>query len=160
MVFKTTNTFSTTATSSTTSIIQDRWVINLCKKELSSEEKSLQQKGPKFAATPVIISIKEYISTTTVAAVQKGELNGVDCSQINHDVNRILNTYTNKPIHTNITKAKHLALENLRKDIALIVMHKTECTKRCEALLQDTSVYKHLSTDTYSNIHKELNRIL
>ena len=56
------------------------------------------------------------MSTTTVAALQVGELNGVDCSGLYDDVNRILNTFTNKPIHTNFTKAEHLALENLRKD--------------------------------------------
>ena len=108
-----------------------------------------------FAVTTATIPIKEYISTTTVAALQTGELNGVDCSGLCHDVNRILNTFTNKPIHTNITEAEHLALKNLRKDkdyiivtadkgVALVVMEKTEYTTKCEVLLQDNSVYKHL----------------
>ena len=121
-----------------------------------SEEKSLLQKGPKFAVTPATIPINEYISTTTVAALQAGELNGVDCSGLYHDINRILNTFTNKPIHTHITKAEHLALENLRKDkdhiivaadkgVALVVMDKTEYITKYEALLQDNSVYQHLS---------------
>ena len=71
-----------------------------------------------------------------MAAFQAGELNGVDCSSLYHDVKRILNTFTNKPIHTNFTKSEHLALENLRKDkdciivtadkgVALIVMDDT-----------------------------------
>ena len=117
------------------------------------------------------IPIKEYISTTTVAALQAGELNGVDCSGLYHDVNRILNTFTNKPIHTNITKSEHLALENLRKDkdyiivtadkgVAMVVMDKTEYITKCEALLQDNSVYQHLSKDTSPTIHKELFKIL
>ena len=100
-----------------------------------------------------------------------GEANDVDCSGLYHDVSRILNTYTNKPIHKNITKAKHLALENLRKDkdcitvtadtgVALVVMDKTEYITKCEALLQDTSVYQHLSRDTSPTIHKELIKIL
>ena len=77
-----------------------------------------------------------------------------------------LNTYTNKPIHANITKSEYLALENLRKDkdriivtadkgVALVVMDKTEYIKKCEALLQDNSVYQHLSKDTSPSIHKE-----
>ena len=97
---------------------------------------SLLQKGPKFEVTPATIPLKEYISTATVAALQAGELNGVDCSGLYHDVNRILNTYSNNPIHTNITKSEHLALENIRKDkdhiivtadngVALVVMDKT-----------------------------------
>ena len=45
MASKTTNTFSITATSSTTSSIQDKWVINLSKKERTPEEKSLLHKG-------------------------------------------------------------------------------------------------------------------
>ena len=107
MASKTTNTFNTAVTSSTTSSIQDKWVINLSKKELTPQEKSLLQKGPKFAVTPATIPTMEYISTTTVAALQVGELNGVDCSGLYYDVNRILNTFPNKPIHTNITKAEH-----------------------------------------------------
>ena len=106
-------------------------------KELTPEEKSILQKGPKFAVTPATIPIKEYISTTTLAALQAGELNGVDCNGLYHDVNRILNTFTNKLIHTNITKSEHLALENLRKDknciivtadkgVVLVVMDKRE----------------------------------
>ena len=101
-----------------------------------------------------------------MAALQVGVLNGVDCSSLYHDVNRILNTYTNKPIHRNITTVVHLALENLRNDkdhitvtadkgVALVVMDKTEYITKCEALLQDHSVYQHLSKDTSLTIHKE-----
>ena len=104
MASKTTNSFNTAVTSSTSSSIQDKWVINLSMKELTPEEKSSLQKGPKFAVTPATIPIKESISTTTVAALEAGDLNGVDCSGLYHNVNRILNTFTGKPIHTNITK--------------------------------------------------------
>ena len=72
------------------------WVINLFNKELTPEENSLLQKGPKFVVSPAIIPIKVYISTTTVAALQAGKLNGVDCSGLYHDANIIPNTYTNK----------------------------------------------------------------
>ena len=161
---KATKTFNTAVTPSISSNIQDKWVINLSKKELTPEEKALLQKGPKFAVTPATIPIEEYISTITVAALQAGEPNDVDCSGLYHDVNRILNTFTNKPIHTNITKSEHLALENLRKDkdciivtadkgVALVVMDKTEYITKCEAPLQDNSVYQHLSRDTSPTIH-------
>ena len=125
----------------------------------------------KFAVTPATIPIKEYISTTTVAALQAGKLNGVDCSGLYHNVNRILNTYTNKPIHANITKAEHLAFENLMenkdhiivtadKGVALVLMDKTEYITTCEILLHDHSVYQHLSKDTSPTIHRELLKIL
>ena len=94
-----------------------------------------------------------------------------DCSGLYHNVSRILNKYTNKAMHTNITKSDHLALENLRKDkdhiivtadkgVALVVRDKTEYITKCEALLQDNSVSQHLSKDTSSTIHKELIKIL
>ena len=67
---------------------------------------------------------------------------------LSHDVNRILNTFTNNPIHTNITKSEHLALENLRKDkdhiivtadkgVALAVMDKTEYITKSDAIIHD-----------------------
>ena len=95
----------------------------------------------------------------------------MDCSGLYHDVNRIPNTFTNKSIHTNITKSEHLALENLWKDkdcftvtadkgVALVVMDKTEYITKCEALLQYNSVYQHLSKDPPLTIHKELAKIL
>ena len=95
--------------------------------ELTPEEKSLLQKGPKCAVTPATIPIKTYISTTTVATIQAGELNGVDCSGLYHDVNRILYTFTNKPIHANITKSEHLALENLGKHKDCIIVKADKC---------------------------------
>ena len=50
MASKTTNTLSTIATSSTTPSIQNKWVINLSKKELTPEETSLLQKRPKICS--------------------------------------------------------------------------------------------------------------
>ena len=95
----------------------------------------------------------------------------MDCSGLYHDVKRILNTFNNKPIHTNITKSGQLSLENVRKDkeciivtadkgVAMVVMDKTEYITKCEALLQDNSVYQHLSKDTSPTIHKKLVKIL
>ena len=83
----------------------------------------------------------------------------------------MFNTYTNKPIHTNITKAENLALENLRKDkdkiivmmdkgVVLVLMDKINYITKCEAFLQDNSVYQHLYKDTSPTIHKELIKIL
>ena len=91
-----------------------------------------------------------------MAGLQAGELNGVDYSGLYNDVSRILNTYTNKPMHTKIIKAEHLEVKNFRKDkdhiivtadkgVALVVMDKTEYITRCEALLQKNSVNQHLS---------------
>ena len=45
------------------------------------------------------------------------------------------------------------------KGVVMVVMDKTECITKCEALLQDSSVYQPLCKDT-STIHKELVNIL
>ena len=68
-------------------------------------------------------------------------------------------------MHTNITKAEHLALENIRKDkdhkgVALVVMDKSKYITKCETLLQhqlslSTSLQRHIPTT-----HKELIKIL
>ena len=121
-----------------------------------------------FSVTPATIPIKEYISITTVGALQTGEINSMDCSDLYHDVNRILNTFTNKPIHTNITKSEHLALENLRKNkdriivtankgVVLVVMDKTEYITKCEASYKTTqfisiSPKTHLQLSTKNSL--------
>ena len=46
------------------------------------------------------------------------------------------------------------------KGVVLVVMDKTEYITKCEAPIQDNSVYQHLSKDTSPTIHKELIEIL
>ena len=44
--------------------------------------------------------------------------------------------------------------------MALVVMDKLEYITKCEALLQDNSIYQHLSKNTSPTIHKEFNKIM
>ena len=129
--------------------------------KLTAEEKVFTIERPKVCSTPASIPIKDT-SHYYCGSCPGRWTNGVYCSGLYHDVNKILNTFTNKPIHTNITKPEHLALENLRKDkdhiivtadkaVALVVMDKTEYITKCEVLLQDNLVYQHLSKDTSPN---------
>ena len=53
MATKTTNTFTITMTSSTTLSIQEKWVINLSKKELTPEKVSTTER-PKILSYPSI----------------------------------------------------------------------------------------------------------
>ena len=41
-----------------------------------------------------------------------------------------------------------------------VLIDKTEYITKCESILQDNSVYQHLSKDTSQTIHKELIKIL
>ena len=52
------------------------------------------------------------------------------------------------------------SLLQLTKVWPLVVVDKREYITKCEALLQDNSVYQHLSKDTSPTIHKELIKIL
>ena len=56
-------------------------------------------------------------------------------------------TPINQYIQTSPKQNKHIIV-TADKGVALIVMDKTEYITKCEALLQDNSVYKHLSKDT------------
>ena len=46
------------------------------------------------------------------------------------------------------------------KGVALVLLIKTDCITKCKALLQDNSVYQHLSKETSPIIHKEFIKIL
>ena len=124
------------------------------------QEKSLLQKDQYLQLPQQPSPSKNTSPPSSVEAHQAGELIGVACSGLYHDVNRILNTYTNKPIHTNITKAEHITLENLRKDkdffivtadrgVAQIVMDNTESITKVKPptrqLSLSASLQKHIS---------------
>ena len=80
----------------------------------------------------------------------------------------MLNTYTNKPVHTNITKSEHWALENIRKDkdhiiftaykgVALVELDKTEYitnAKPSYKTIQNTSISAntHLQLSTKNSL--------
>ena len=48
----------------------------------------------------------------------------------------------------------------LTAGVVLVVMDKTEYITKCEALLQDNSVYQHLSNETSPIIYQDLIKIL
>ena len=60
----------------------------------------------------------------------------------------------------NLRKDKDCIIVTVDKGVALVVMDKTDYITKCEALLQDNSVYQHFSKDTSPTIHKELIKIL
>ena len=94
-----------------------------------------------------------------MAGLQTGDLIDFDYSGLYNVVRRILHTYTNKPIHTNITKSEYLALENLKKGkyhiivtsdkgVALVVIDKTEYITKCEPSYKTTQ-FTNISPKTH-----------
>ena len=132
-------------------------------------------------STPIVdkeattVKIKEYISTTTMAYYGTSrQVNSVVLTAVAStmmSIEFVTPTPMHQYIQTQPAKAEHLALENLRNDkdhiivnadngVALVVMDKTEYITKCEAILQDNSVFQHLYKDTSPTIHKELITIL
>ena len=125
-------------------------------------EMSLLEKGPKFEVTPVTIPVKNTPNTTTVAALQAGELNGAFTVM---SIGNLIPTLINQYLRTSPI-AEYLALVNLRKDqdcitvisvkgVALVAMDKSEYIAKDDALLQDTclpsSIQRYAPT-----IHRKL----
>ena len=144
----------------------ENWKLKYCWKRWHFEVKSLLQKGPKFAITPATILVKEYTSITTVWPLQADELNGIDWSALYHDVNWILNTYMNKPMHTKHHQSRTSRTWKSQERQGPQYCHcwqrynpgckdKAEYITKCETLPQDNSFYQHLSKDTSLTIHKK-----
>ena len=51
-------------------------------------------------------------------------------------------------------------MDTTNNGVVLVVMDKTEYITKCEAVLQDNSIYQHLSKDASPTMHKELIKIL
>ena len=99
---------------------EGKCVNNLSSKSLTSMEKTLLQKGPKFAISPPSTPEIDYIAATKHICDSLGENNLVgktDCMEYYAKVKDVLTKFTNKPkvIASNITKEEKEPIHNLRK---------------------------------------------
>ena len=153
-------------------IIKKKWVINLSSKPLTDGEQSLLQKGPTFVVSLPKVPLTEYIAVTKRICDQLGEnTTGKDCTEIYQKTKEILQHYKNKMGHThNITKEEQEAIKTLREDashviltadkeVALVVMDKSQYIDKCMGLLDDTKVYKPCR-DTTKKLHRDVQEAL
>ena len=145
MAFKTTHTFSTTATSSTTSSMEDKWVINLSKKELTPYQSLYYRKAQKLQLTqqPSLsknislqllwqFSRQVNLMVLTVDACILMSVVFLIPTQINqcnrHHQIQTFSTWQSK-------ERQGLHHCHCWQVVALVVMDKTEYITKCEALL-------------------------
>ena len=137
---------------STHFIDKKNWVVNLSIKPLSSAERSLLEKGPKFAPTPNQIPYKNIVSEIEAAITH---LPDEQKDSIRTSTAAILHR-ARLPLHKNITKEERKALKDLKKDDTRILMKadKGNCfvvldtidyNNKMNALLNDHNTYELVS---------------
>ena len=123
---------------------------------------SLLHKGPKLSDTPSSIPLVNYITDTKHICESLCENNLIRKTKHKEyyvKVGDALLRYVAKPklIHPNITKEERKTNQDLRKDdssmvitvdkgIALVIMHKGICVKKCMVLLNDKKSTKNAET--------------
>ena len=93
------------------SIINNKWVINLSKDNLTEAQRSVLAKGPNFSLTPINIPNVEYITAVESMCTKLKE---EDTMELRADVNALLRrTKAPKP---NLTREERKGLLHLKKD--------------------------------------------
>ncbi|XP_068691539.1 uncharacterized protein [Montipora foliosa] len=149
---------------SSNTIDRKNWVINLSHKPLSTAERSLLEKGPKFAPTPRNIPVKDIVSEVEAAI-----------SRLPDDSKDAIRTTTASllhrariPPHKNITKAEQKALKDLKNDPervitkadkgnCFVVLDRSDYDTKMEALLSDPDTYQQVYKSPSTKIERELN---
>ncbi len=151
----------------TTNVNRSKWVINLSSKPLTDAERSLLEKGSKFAITPAKIPYKNIVSEIEAAI-----------TYLPDETKDIIRTHTasildraSLPRHYNISTNERKALNDLKNDRtrvvmkadkgnSLVVMDRSEYDSKMENLLSDESTYVVIQKPPFKKIERELNAIL
>ena len=141
-----------------------KWVINLSSKPLSRHERSILEKGPKFAPAPNQIPYKDIVAEVEAAIIKLSE---TDKHSIRTSTASILNRPC-LPQHKNTSKDEIKALNTLKKDKSrvimkvdkgncFVVMDRMEYDKKMQTLLSDSSTYNIVNKPPFRKIERELN---
>ena len=144
-----------------------KWVINLSKTPLTSDQERLLAHGPKFVITPKETPVTEYIAATEQACtkIDQGKQD-----EFRVEVKRLLLQDQNNKRQANMSKEELKALKELKidnnrliltadKGVALVVIDKQEYIKKAEDLLQESS-YKKITDDPTAKLKNKLISIL
>ena len=135
--------------------VQNKWVVNLSKRQLSTEETNLLKKGMNFAITPQMFPVDDYIIGTESACKLIGQ-DSKQAERIRSDVVKIIK-HNNTP-RSNITPGERKALHELAKDKditilpadkgrAVVILNTSDYKSKAKILLDDTKTYKVLKKD-------------
>ena len=124
-----------------------KWVINLSSTPLTQEQESLLAHGPNFVLTPQKPPQGEYI-TAIETACQSLDTNRVE--ELRADIYRVL--ILPHQLKPNLSKDEIKAMKQLKadkdhmvlttdKDVALVVMERSDYIRKAKELLDDTNTY-------------------
>ena len=140
--------------------VNNKWVINLSKTELTEGQKSVLAKGPNFSITPKYIPNVDYITAVESMCSKLKE----DAMELRSDINSLLRkAQVPKP---NLTKWERIGLAQLKKDkdriiltadkvVAMAVMDKEEYANKPQELLAQPA-YRLLPRDPTNKIKAQL----
>jgi len=154
---KLTNLTKETETHHSTSASKDKWVVNLSNKPLSSAERSILEKGPKFAPTPSKIPVKDIVCENEAVIVH---LPDDTKDTIRTTTASILHRARLSP-HSHSNKAERKALKTLKegcyrvimkadKGNCFVVLDRSDYVKKIYTLLGDRSTYQLTQKSPFS----------
>ena len=141
--------------------LENKWVINLSKVELTQAQTSVLSKGPNYAISPNNIPNLDYITAIeTVCSKLKEE----EAAELIGEINGILRK--GKTLKPNLNKEERIALNQLRKDkkriiltadkgVAMVVLDREDYNNKARDLL-NTPAYKEIPKDPTNRIKSQL----
>ncbi|XP_068742105.1 uncharacterized protein [Montipora capricornis] len=146
-------------------INKENWVINISKKPLSMAERSILEKGPKFAPTPGKIPTKDIVAEVEASIVRLPE----DTKDSIRTATASILRRTCLSPHNNISKAERKTLKSLKKDVShvimksdkgncFVVMDRTDYNEKMETLLSDHQTYQLVHKPQFAKIERDLNK--
>ena len=139
------------------------WVINLSQKPFTESERSILEKGPKFAMAPTKIPYKNIVAEieASIAGLpdESKDIIGTNAASI-LDRARI-------PTHKNVTASEKKALKDLKSDKtriimkadkgnSFVVMDRNEYENKMENLLSDQTTYRVIQKPPFKKVEREL----
>ncbi|XP_068756955.1 uncharacterized protein [Montipora capricornis] len=153
--------------SSSNLVDKSNWVVNLSKKPLTVSERSLLEKGPKFAPTPNQIPHKNIVAEVEAAIHHLPEESK---NFIRNSTATILHK-ARPPSHKNLNADERKALQDLKKDETrilmkadkgncFVVLDKSDYDSKMDSLLSDRTTYELVLKSPFKRIERELNKRL
>ena len=141
-----------------------KWVVKLSTKPLSTHERAILNKGPKFAPTPHQIPTKAIVAEIEAAIANFPD----DSKDAIRTSAATLIRQTQPPKHKNTTSSERKAFHDLKKDKTqvvmkadkgncFVVMDRTDYDEKMEELLSDRNTYEEVAKPPFKRIERELN---
>ena len=146
---------------------KNTWVVNLSDHQLTEEETSVLEKGPKFAITPRvnrtdIIAPIEAALQISLASDQAKELARIRICEALRKTWKPRNNFTaaERKAKRDLKENKDIRVLNVDKGNAMVVMNAKDYKGKANTLLEDRSSYSVLRKDPTRKTERSLLRML